>query len=147
LRDAVAADRPALLDLWVAAWQAAMPEIDFEVRRSWIETHLDDLSAAGARILVACVEGVPAGFVTVDPARGHLDQLAVHPVHQGGGTADLLMRGAKTLSPRSLRLDVNADNGRARRFYARHGFEAVATGTNPRSGLPTISLLWRNSQE
>jgi putative acetyltransferase len=131
----------------VAAWQAAMPEIDFEARRPWLETRLDDLAAAGARILVADAEFAPAGFVTVDPARGHLDQLAVHPAHQGAGVADVLMKGAKTLSPTGLRLDVNADNGRARRFYARHGFEAVATGTNLRSGLPTISLLWRNSQE
>lgn len=142
LRDARDADRPALLDLWVAAWRAAMPEIDFEVRRPWLDRHLDALAADGARLLVAEADGTPAGFVTVDPARRHLDQIAVHPAQQGRGLADLLMAGAKALSPSGLALDVNEGNPRARRFYARHGFAPAGTGVNPRSGLPTLQLRW-----
>lgn len=145
LRDAVRADRPAMLDLWVAAWGAAMPEIDFEARRPWLDRHLDDLLRASARLLVAESEGAPAGFVTVDPARGHLDQIAVHPRHQGRGIADHLMEGAKALSPGGLALDVNEANMRARRFYARHGFAPVGAGVNPRSGLPTLLLRWGGS--
>lgn len=143
LRDAVPADRPALLDLWVMAWRAAMPEIDFEARRLWLDAHLDALLASGTRLLVADVHGTPAGFVTVDPLRRHLDQLALHPDCQGTGIADRLMAGAKTLSPGGLGLDVNATNLRARRFYARHGFVEAGVGTNARSGLPTLTLLWR----
>ena len=142
LRDARDADRPALLDLWVAAWRAAMPEIDFAARRPWLDGHLDALAAAGARILVAEADGMPAGFVAVDPARRHLDQIAVHPAHQGHGLADLLMAGAQALSPSGLVLDVNEANPRARRFYARHGFAPAGTGVNPRSGLPTLLLRW-----
>ncbi len=141
-RDATAADRPALLDLWVLAWRAAMPEIDFAARRPWLDGHLDALLAAGARLLVAEAGGALAGFVTVDPVRRHLDQLAVHPDHQGGGIADGLMAAAQALSPGGLDLDVNAGNLRARRFYARHGYVAVGTGTNARSGLPTLTLRW-----
>lgn len=146
LRDAVADDRPALLDLWVAAWRAAMPAIDFEARRPWIAGHLDDLAAAGARVVVAERDGAPAGFVTIDAARGRIDQLAVGPAHQGGGVADGLMACAKALAPAGLALDVNADNPRALRFYARHGFTRVSAGTNPRSGLPTLLLRWRHSR-
>lgn len=147
LRDARDADRPALIDIWVAAWRAAMPEIDFDARRPWLEGRLDELAASGARLLVAEVDGAPVGFVTVDPARRHLDQLAVHPAHQGSGVADRLMEGAKALSPGGLALDVNAANARARRFYARHGFRPEAAGTNPRSGLPTLELRWRAGAE
>ena len=92
-------------------------------------------------------EGRPAGFVTVDPVRRHIDQLAVHPARQGSGVADLLMSGAKALSPVGLELDVNADNARGLRFYARHGFHTVSAGTNPRSGLPTLLLRWRGTGE
>ena len=141
-RDAAAADRPALLDLWVLAWRGVLPEIDFEARRPWLDAHLDALLASGARLLVAEADGAPAGFVTVDPARRHLDQLAVHPRYQGGGVADRLMAGAKALSPDGLALEVNVDNARARRFYARRGFVEVGTGTNPRSGLSTLMLRW-----
>ena len=143
LRDAGQADGAALLDLWVAAWRVAVPEIDFEARRGWLAHHLADLAAAGCRILVAEVEGTVAGFVTVDPRRRHLDQLAVHPAHQGRDVADRLMAGAKALSPAGLALEVNHDNGRARRFYARHGFETAGTGRNPNSGRPTLLLRWR----
>ena len=145
VRDAIPRDRPALLDLWVLAWRAAMPEIDFEARRPWLDARLDALLLSGARLLVAEAGGGPAGFVTVDPARRHLDQLAVHPDHRGSGIADRLMAAAKALSPRGLALDVNAANARARRFYARHGFTEVATGSNPRSGLPTLLLRWSDS--
>ena len=145
LRDAVPADRPALLDLWVLAWRGAMPNIDFEARRPWLDAHLDALLASGARILVVETGGAPTGFVTVDPGRHHLDQLAVHPDHQGAGVAERLMAAAKSLSPGGLVLDVNAHNGRARRFYARHGFVEVGAGTNPRSGLPTLVLRWRDT--
>ena len=142
LRDATPADRPALLALWVLAWRAAMPEIDFEARRPWLDAHLDALLGSGARLLVVDSVGAPAGFVTVDPVHRRLDQLAVHPNHQGNGTADRLMAGAKALSRHGLALDVNAGNARARRFYARHGFVETAAGTNPRSGLPTLTLHW-----
>ena len=176
LRDATPGDRPALLDLWVLAWHGAMPEIDFEARRPWLDAHLDALLASGTRLLVADLErhgisrdrprgsdpptplsisgwsgsiggkgapgGAPAGFVTVDPARQRLDQLAVHPAHRGSGVADRLVGGAKALSPWGLTLDVNVGNARARRFYARHGFAEVSAGTNPRSGLPTLLLRW-----
>ena len=27
---------PQLVDLWVAAWTQAMPQIDFEARRPWL---------------------------------------------------------------------------------------------------------------
>ena len=122
-----------------------MPEIDFDARRGWLGRHLAVLTAAGCRILVAEVDGEIAGFVTVDPRLRHLDQLAVHPAHQGGGVADHLMEGAKALSPAGLDLDVNDDNGRARRFYARHGFEMVASGRNPNSGRPTLLMRWRSA--
>ena len=122
-----------------------MAEIDFDARRRWLDAHLDALAAAGARILVAEIDDAPVGFVTVDPVRGHLDQLAVHPAQHGGGIADRLMAGAKALSPASLMLDVNEGNARARRFYARQGFVPVSTGRNSRSGLPTLLLQWRGS--
>lgn len=142
LREACRTDRANLVDLWVAAWRIAMPDIDFDGRRVWFDRHLDVLEGAGARILVAEAGGLPAGFVSVDPGRRYLDQLAVHPDQQGTGVASLLIAAAKALSPAGLVLDVNRDNPRARRFYARHGFVELSAGRNPSSGLPTLRLAW-----
>ena len=148
LRAAEPSDRPALIDLWVSAWRLAMPQIDFEARRGWLDLHLEESVASGSIALVAEVRGDgPVGFVMVDPRREYLDQLAVDPAHQGSGVADILMAAAKSLSPAMLALDVNGDNERALRFYARHGFRTIATGSNPRSGLPTLLLQWHATGE
>ncbi len=135
-------DMEPLVDLWVASWQEAMPAIDFSARRSWLTDHLVGLEAQGA-ITICAVDPTRrlVGFVTLDPATGWIDQLAVAPAAKGGGAALALLDEARRLSPRGLSLDVNVDNPRALRFYEREGFERIGAGVNPRSGLATLRLL------
>ena len=104
------------------------------------------LEAAGAVTLCA-FDGSDhlLGFVTFDPAAAYLDQLAVAPEAKGSGAATLLLNEARRLSEGSITLDVNQDNPRALRFYEREGFEKVAEGTNPRSGLKTWRLRFSKS--
>ena len=78
-------------------------------------------------------------------ARAYLDQLAVAPEAKGSGAASLLLTEARRLSPGSLTLDVNQDNSRALRFYEREGFERIAEGINPHSGLRTWRLRFSKS--
>ncbi len=136
-------DLPALADLWVAAWRETDFAVDFEARRSWLAERLIAHRAAGGAIVVGLdADGRPAGFVTIDPASGYLDQLCVRPGEQGSGLAGALVNEAKRLSPDAIELDVNQSNERARRFYEREGFVAVARGSSPQSGLPTLRLRW-----
>lgn len=138
-----AADLPALVDLWVASWQAVMPQIDFGMRRNWLVTRIATKESEGATTLCAFdAESCLAGFLLLETARNYLDQIAVHPRHFGNGLADQLLNIAKARCPDGLTLDVNGDNPRALRFYVRHGFARVATGSNPNSGLPTFRLRW-----
>ncbi|MBS7540199.1 GNAT family N-acetyltransferase [Ancylobacter lacus] len=37
-----------MLALWVAAWQATLPQIDFAARAGWLAARLDELEAGGA---------------------------------------------------------------------------------------------------
>jgi putative acetyltransferase len=144
LRRAEPDDRPALINLWVEAWIAAMPGIDFAARRSWFSTHLARLEQAGAVTILAgdASDGAPLGFLTCDPERHYLDQLAVRPASRGSGLAKTLIDEAKTLSPRRLSLDVNQDNPRAVRFYTREGFSIRGEGRNPMSSLATWHMVW-----
>lgn len=143
LRPATAADRPAMADLWVASWVKTLPEIDFEARRPWLETHLDTLSAAGALCWVAASEDAVAGFVVIDPRTGYLDQIAVSPAFWGRGAAEALMAQAKSLSPALVALDVNQENPRALRFYEKMGLAITGEGENPMSGRRTFRMEWR----
>jgi len=61
-------------------------------------------------------------------ATGWLDQLCVHPNCFGAGAAQALIEAARRASPNGIRLDVNADNERARRFYEREGFTPIGAG-------------------
>jgi putative acetyltransferase len=137
------ADLQALTDLWVASWQKAMPQIDFEARRAWFPNHLAGLEAGGARTLcIFDAQGTMLGFVTINPKTFYLDQLAVAPQAWGSGVARRLLDEALRLSPQELMLDVNEDNQRALRFYEREGFERIGEGINALSGLKTLRLRW-----
>jgi putative acetyltransferase len=143
LRDFDEADLPALIELWVAAWKETRFAIDFDARRAWLEGRVKALHADGAVIVVGLDgEGRAAGFVTLEPETGWLDQLCVAPRERGSGLAAALLDEAKRRSPGLVELDVNEANARARRFYEREGFAPVAQGVSAQSGLPTLKLRW-----
>lgn len=136
-----------LLDLWVASWRNIFPDIDFDTRRDWLTQQIEKLEAAGAQTL-CLIELNPlslAGFVTIDPATGWLDQICVDPGCSGKGYGKQLLVAAQKLSPQMVRLDVNIENVRAIRFYERNGFIRTGVGNNPLSGRATIKMEWRSS--
>ena len=143
LRDFHEADLPLLIDLWVAAWSETGFAIDFEARRTWIDQRLRAHRADGGAIVVGLDPGGrPAGFVSLDPANGYLDQLCIAPDEHGSGLASALLDAAKRRSSGVVELDVNEANGRARRFYEREGFLPVTRGLSAQSGLPTLRMRW-----
>jgi len=79
-------------------------------------------------VFVAELEGEPVGWVAVEPEETtvRLEQLVVHPAHEGEGVARQLLdwvegfaisRGART-----LQVVVEPDNARARAFYTGRGY-------------------------
>ncbi len=138
-------DWPVLLDLWVAAWRATYPDIDFDARRDWLLRHVGALEGEGAQTLCVAMGEPPAlaGFVVIDPISGWLDQICVGPAHFGNGVGETLLAIARAASPGVVRLDVNADNARAIRFYTRAGFAKVGDGASTLSGRATIVMEWR----
>jgi putative acetyltransferase len=143
LHEFVPAHLPELVDLWIESWQQTMPAIDFEARRSWFVDHLNGLRDSGGQVVCAFdAGGAMAGFVTIDPAAGLLDQIAVATCHWGSSVARALLDEAKRRSPAKVWLDVNQDNTRAVRFYEKNGFIREAASVNPRSGLKTWRYRW-----
>jgi len=139
-----AALMPALTDLWVAAWTKAMPQIDFEARRLWLAAHLDALHADDyVTRCASSADGALAGFVTLQPRSGELDQIAVAPGASRRGVGGLLMQDARLLAPGRITLSVNQDNGGALRFYEQEGFVVIGEGVNALSGLRTLRMEWR----
>ena len=136
-------DEAAAIALWLRAWQATFPDIDFAARVGWWRQRWRNELLPSADVVVADAAGQPIGFVTVDPRNGYLDQIVVAPEHWAGGVATALMAVAKNLSPAGLDLDVNTDNARAIRFYEKQGFVIAGAGINPISGKPVHRMQWR----
>jgi putative acetyltransferase len=133
--------KPAMADLWVAAWGRAYPIYDFETRRGWLLDRIAVMERDGTAILVALDGEAPVGFVTVHPDTGWIDQMLVGIAHQGRGVADALMAAAKQERPAGLTLDVNADNARAIAFYRRQGFVRTGGRVNEQ-GRPIDLMAW-----
>ena len=143
LRPLQDADRPALLEIWVAAWTLVLPQIDFAGRSVWFAGHWRMLEAGGAATMVGLVADSPQGFVIFHPASGYIDQICVSPETQGNGLSVLLLGAAKAHCPDGLTLKVNQDNPRAVGFYQREGFVVTGKGVSEASGLKLWEMAWR----
>jgi putative acetyltransferase len=143
LRPYQAADEETAIELWRRTWQIAYPRLDFTARLDWWRQRWRNELAPTATITIAEAGGEVVGFVTVDRNTMYLDQIVVAPEAWGSAVAAALLAEAKRLSPAGLDLAVNADNGRAIRFYEKQGFLIAGTDTNPRSGAPVQKMSWR----
>ncbi len=106
-----------------------------DYRRRWLDWVQRCVEDDGRCLSVAEADGA-IGYVFVLPERlsfvwdaAVVNELYVVPEARGGGTADALLKRALEVAREQdlpldrLLLDVDEANGRARRFYERHGFE------------------------
>ena len=142
VRPYVAADEDAAIELWQRSWQDAYPDIDFGERVTWWRERWRNELVPNANITLAERAGAVAGFVTIDPRTGYLDQIVVAPEAWGKKIAEALLAEAKRICPEKIELHVNTDNARAIRFYAKHGFAVTGESRNPLSGRPVLAMRW-----
>jgi GNAT superfamily N-acetyltransferase len=146
LRPARPGDAPAVADVWLRSFDAAMPTVrrahtDDEVRR-WIA----DVVVPRAGTWVAeCAEGV-VGVCALSP--GWIDQLHLAPEHRGQGIGERFLDLARRCSPAGLQLWTFQVNRPAQRFYERHGFVEVerTDGSGNEEREPDVRYLWQAAQ-
>ena len=143
LRPYAASDEDAAIELWRRTWTKAYPNLDFAARLPWWRERWRSELVPQVKIVVAEMDGVIEGFVTIDPKTGYLDQLVVPPEFWGSNVAAMLLDEAKRISPARIELLVNKDNVRAIAFYEKHGFKYAGEDKNPVSGKPVNRMAWR----
>lgn len=119
-------------------WLEATPWMPVLHRRDETRAFLAGLVGA-AEVTVVRGEG-PLGFLARDGEVVRALYLA--PAARGQGIGGRLLAAAQAAAPR-LRLWTFEANGRARAFYARHGFvEGRRTGGDNAEGLPDVEMTW-----
>lgn len=148
LRDPAPSEIEPLIDLWVEAWSATLPAVDFEARRQWYRERLARCAREGFTIRCASKEGsdLPAGFIVISRPLRYLDQISVRPAHWGTGVAAALIEECRRLCPQGVVLDVNQNNPRAVAFYEKCGFRRLRADRNPQSGRPTWWYVWGEAE-
>lgn len=130
LRAAVAGDVPRVAEVLLSSRKAFLPfaplvHSDDEVHR-WVGERL--VPAGG--VTVACDGNALVGVLAIAcrSEAGWIEQLYIAPGHTGLGIGARLLRHALASLPRPVRLYTFQANTRARSFYERHGFLAMAFG-------------------
>lgn len=140
LRPAVAEDLDGVQQVYVAAAAGAGQPVDDRPEqevRAWVSRLLER-----PELWVATGPGGVLGFLHLDG--DWLDQLFVHPDHQGRGVGRALLELAVALRPRGFGLRVHEANTRARDFYTRSGLVELehTDGSSYSDGSPDVQMAW-----
>ncbi len=143
VRRAVAADVPALADLFRRVRAESVPAIPpIAHPPDTVEPFLAGVVGESV-VWLAEDDGRAVGFMALGPD-GVLDHLYVDGDHTGHGLGARLLGLARDAHPTGLALWTFAANTGARRFYARHGFvEVGGTDGDNDEGEPDIRMEWR----
>jgi GNAT superfamily N-acetyltransferase len=143
IRRATERDASAIGDVWLASWRATFDfppgHPDDDVRR-WLAETLLPSSEAWAAVDDG---GTPVALLALSDTM--VEQLYVAPAWIGRGVGRRLIELAKARRPQGLDLYCFAVNTRARHFYERHGFQAIAfgDGSGNEEGQPDVRYAWR----
>ncbi|MFJ4482276.1 GNAT family N-acetyltransferase [Streptomyces longwoodensis] len=161
LRRATAADAPAVADVYLRSFAAALPTVvrprtDDEVRAyirdvvvphrdTWVAVHTGDHGGTSGNGGSSSDHGSGevVGLMVLDGEV--LSQLYLAPEWRGRGIGDRFVSLAQERSPRGLTLWTFQVNEPAHRFYERHGFTAVefTDGSGNEEREPDVRYVWR----
>jgi len=138
-------DHRDVADIWLAAGGHVIRNVAPSQSRHWLFEHIEDLHASGAQTTCAFNRhtGGLAGFITVNPADGELDQIVVANSDRGSGVASLLMREAKRIARGPMTMRINENNSRAIRFCEREGFRKMALTQAGAGNIRIWNMGWR----
>lgn len=143
LRPALLADHQAIADLWHQS--ASLPGVgppDMPTREA-LRERVEAEMAGGWVVTLADDDRGLAGFLALRPGDGVLAELFLRPDCIGRGLGHALIEKAKADMPGGFTLYTTATNGRARRFYERHGLVMEREAPHPRGAHLVTYYRWR----
>jgi ribosomal protein S18 acetylase RimI-like enzyme len=142
LRRARPDDADAVADVYIPSFAGLtfLPKLHTDTEtRAWIR----DVVLRRHEVWVAEEDGSVVGFAALSERT--LEQLYVHPDHQGRGVGTALLAKARQRRPRGFDLWTFQRNDGACRFYERNGFRPVelTDGEGNEEREPDVRYEWR----
>ena len=145
LRLATPSMLPHISAVWRLAWRSANPTVaTLAPLEHWMGRAAKEFTAEH-EIWVQEKQGSFCAFHVLHPATRWLEQLHVHPDHQGTGLGTAALSHVCTRLPDGWSLYVAQDNRRARTVYERFGLAAGEVSINPDTGRQRVRYDWRPS--
>lgn len=140
LRPATPDDAPALAAIHILAMRtlAFLPQLH-TVKEAVV--WMSETVLPTHRVTVAEADGKACGYIAC--SEGWIDQLYVHPDHQGRGVGARLLESVLAEGG-SRQLWTFQQNARARAFYESRGFRAVefTDGSGNEEKTPDVRYVW-----
>ncbi len=142
VRRAAEGDAEAIAEIHVTARREAMPWLPVLHTEAETREWVANIVLPHQEVRVAEVDGRIVGYSARDGAE--LNDLYVGPRYQGRGAGTALLHAAMAASPGQLLLWTFQRNDDARRFYERHGFEAIelTDGAGNEEREPDVRYRW-----
>lgn len=140
LRPARSEDAADISEVFLVTRREALPDLPQVHSDDEVRTWIMEVVLPRTTVWVAETDGSIVGFLCLDG--NTLEHLYVHPEYQRAQIGTALLERARLLSPRQLQLYTFAQNMGARRFYERHGFRAIAFGSDNEENLPDVLYEW-----
>ncbi|MDJ0931749.1 GNAT family N-acetyltransferase [Breoghania sp.] len=139
IRPYARSDMTVLSSIWFEASREAHAFLGEEFLRSQ-RAAIEETYLPGADVWVACLNGVPVGFIGL--LGSFIGGLFVDPKAQGQGIGRALLAHAQALKG-ELSLEVYAENTRACAFYRRLGFRETERRARDDNDLPHENIRMR----
>lgn len=146
-RPATAADVEAVSAVYLAARKRFLPYAPLVHGDEEIQRWMADVLIPQAEVSVAEVEGRVVGMMVLARREGisWIDHLYLTPEFVGQGIGSAFVAQAKKRLGAPIRLFTFQANQGARRFYERHGFQAIrfGDGSQNEERCPDVLYEWR----
>jgi ribosomal protein S18 acetylase RimI-like enzyme len=142
-------DEPAVVDVWFRSGKAAYPFLQLWQTLTWPQAAEIFRTEIRSRcdIWVAVRNGQVVGYLAMRPP-SYVDRLYVDPKAQRTNIGTMLLAFAKSISPGGLRLHTHQQNMPARKFYEKHGFQAVRFSISPPpESAPDVEYHWKGGDQ
>ncbi len=146
-RRATADDAAAVCEVYLTSHKTFLPYAPLAHTDEEVQDYIAHTLIEKAEVIIAELAGRIVGLLALDrkDGTGWIEQLYLHPDVVGQGIGTQLLAIAKSRLGPPIRLYTFQANRGARRFYERHGFQAIAfgDGSGNEQNCPDICYEWR----